>query len=177
MSLKIIQTAQPKNQRYWSWSVWLEGTQNELNDVQEVVWKLHPTFLHPIRRVTSRHNGFRLDSSGWGEFEITAEIHALNGQVDNLRRWLRFERDFAPVKETRVPSRVFLSYTRSDARLAGALAKELRGLGVEVFLDVDIPTGVDLRSWVLEKIQESNALVIFVSKEELNSMEISRLGD
>jgi TIR domain/YEATS family len=180
MTLSIAQNAAPKDKAHWSWSVWLEGPDDELDSVKEVIWKLHPSFARPIRRVDTRGNGFRLESSGWEEFEIQAELHRLNGQVDNLRHRIRFDRQnldqgsrseaidntdgslTTPDIVHPLPT-IFLSYSRQDAQLAGVLARTLKQRGINVLLDVDVPSGVDFRRWIEEAIEGSNAMVVLVS--------------
>ncbi|MGY3030935.1 hypothetical protein ACVIIV_000105 [Bradyrhizobium sp. USDA 4354] len=175
-NVKIAQLSEQIEPAYWRWSVWLEG--EEIAAVEEVVWKLHPTFSPPEVRVTDRASNFRLNSSGWGEFRIQADVRMNNGQNLALSHWLRLGRS-APTKEEMVAiqagdvaplalepgerqPRVFLSYTSSDARLAGAVAKELKRNHVDVAIDVDIPSGVNLRDWTSEKIAQSDATVFLL---------------
>jgi hypothetical protein len=152
--------------------VWLDAPAEELDNIKYVVWKLHPSFSPPDVRVDSRQNGFRLTTSGWGEFEVQAEIHRLNREVDSLRHWLRFETrrsDHPETSESQFAERqpaVFLSYTHAtsaDARLAGNVAEALRRQNFQVFIDVDILPGEDLRQWIYEKISECDAAVLLLS--------------
>jgi hypothetical protein len=172
MTLKIAQETIPIDKSRWRWSVWLDAPAEELDNIKDVVWKLHPSFSPPDVRVDSRQNGFRLTTSGWGEFEVQAEIHRLNGEVDSLRHWLRFETrrsDHPETSGSQVAERqraVFLSYTHAtsaDARLARSVAEALKRHNFQVFIDVDIPPGEDLRQWIYEKISESDAAVLLLS--------------
>ena len=141
MTFKIAQDATPADQSHWRWSVWLEAPKEELNTVKDVLWKLHPSFSPSAVRVNSRKTGFRLKSSGWGEFEIQAEIHRLNGEKISLRHWLRFNQtakksrsnsasaEIAPESMADVATRhptVLLSFTSTDARLPGMLHEWLK---------------------------------------------------
>jgi hypothetical protein len=178
MTFKIAQDATLADQSRWRWSVWLEAPKEELDTVKDVLWKLHPSFSPSEVRVDSRKTGFRLKSSGWGEFEIQAEIHRLNGEKISLRHWLRFNQtakksrsklagaEVAPESMADVATRhptVFLSYTSTDARLAGVLTEKLkREHDFNVFVDVDIPAGEDWNRWVYEKITESDAVVFLL---------------
>lgn len=177
MTLQIAQDAAPEDESHWRWSVWLDGSADDLDQVTEVVWKLHSTFNKPIRRVTSRSTQFRLDASGWGEFEIVAHVERRSTWPLLLRHWLRLEDPAAPKPESarakkrrksaqaptelaqRQPS-VFLSYDRPDADLADQLAGELRKQNITAFLDIDIPAGEDLSRWRSEHIADSDAMVI-----------------
>ncbi len=180
MPFKIAQDAAPVDQSHWRWSVWLDAGKEELDTVKEVVWKLHPSFSPSEIRVTTRKNGFRLKSSGWGEFEIHAEISRSRGKKVSLRHWLRFS-ETAPRKSGSGPAKVapprtekiaprqptvFLSYTSGDARLAGLVTEKLkREHDFNVFVDVDIPPGEDLNRWVHEKITESDAVVFLLPSD------------
>jgi prokaryotic YEATS domain/TIR domain len=181
MTFKIVQDATPADQSHWRWSVWLDAPKEELDTVKDVIWKLHPSFSRSEVRVSSRKTGFRLKSSGWGEFEIQAEVRRLNGEKISLRHWLRFKQtakksrssfidaEAAPASTADVARRhptVFLSYTSTDARLAGVLTEKLKHEhDFNVFVDVDIPAGEDLNKWVYEKITESDAVVFLLPQD------------
>ncbi len=199
MTLSIGQDAAATDSLHWNWSVWLEGTGDELDAVKQVVWKLHPSFSPPEVKVRTRNNAFRLESSGWGEFEIHADVHLANGERISLRHGLRFSQT-APRKNrskatvtggavgsgialegvTTIQGRqpkVFLSYTSGDARLARALTEELkRNHNIDVFVDVDIPAGENLRDWISEKITESDAAVFLLPEGDSASRSYSFTG-
>jgi TIR domain/YEATS family len=190
MTMAIAQAAAQASQLHWRWSVWLEAAAEELDGVQHVLWKLHPSFSPPEVLTTDRSSGFRLDSSGWGEFEIQAVVRLISQETITLRHWLRFEesggltesfsRSATEAVESlgvtehvprhgRISRRpkpmVFLSYTSSDARLAGAISRELKDKhNVDVLVDVDIPAGLNLQDWISEKITESDAAVFLLPK-------------
>lgn len=68
--LSINQRSAPQGEGWWSWEVWLDGPDAALDNVEAVVYTLHPTFLDPRRRVTDRASRFSLRAGGWGEFMI-----------------------------------------------------------------------------------------------------------
>jgi hypothetical protein len=185
MTVKIAQEAKPQDKTYWQWSVWLEGTNDELDDVEEVIWKLHPTFVNPVQRVTSRKTKFKLSTSGWGEFQVVAEVRRKRGKNQKLRHWLRFaessadagtgaKRKSAPAKASKKikgrfsgpKPKVFISYTRENAQLAGYLTKMLEGHDVEVSRDLDVKPGMDVHRWISQAIVESDAMVVLVPAHE-----------
>jgi len=177
MTLKIAQSSTPKDDAFWRWSVWLEGPTVELDKVEEVTWRLHPSFPEPIQRVRSRNTQFKLSTGGWGEFEIHAEVLRDDGRKERLRHWLRLEEEKPPVDSSRTTElrtksatpAVFLSYTRDDARLVGAVAKHLRSSEMNVVLDVDIPPGEDFAGWTMEQVSRCDAVVIFCGEELTSS--------
>ena len=77
--MEIRQSEKYAGNDWWDWSVWLEGTDAELDAVSYVEWRLHPTFPDPVRRATNRQSKFRLDTGGWGTFVIQAVIYMKTG--------------------------------------------------------------------------------------------------
>ena len=61
----------------WAWSAYLTG--RDLPNVQYVQYLLHPSFSKPVRVVDDPANGFRLESEGWGPFELKAIVHLKDG--------------------------------------------------------------------------------------------------
>lgn len=80
MALSIQQTQQYAGSGRWRWSVWLDGTPEELDSVDHVTYILHPTFNDPVRPVSDRTTNFRLDTSGWGTFTMHADIVHRDGR-------------------------------------------------------------------------------------------------
>jgi transcription initiation factor IIF auxiliary subunit len=64
----------------WAWSVWLDGSSEDLDNVDHVTYILHPTFHDPVRAVKDRSSGFRLETSGWGTFTLLAKISHKDGR-------------------------------------------------------------------------------------------------
>jgi transcription initiation factor IIF auxiliary subunit len=84
MALKIAQDSTYIGDDYWKWSVWIKGPAKELDQVESVTYNLHPTFRNPVRRVDSRENNFRLDTSGWGTFTLYATLLRTSGKTERL---------------------------------------------------------------------------------------------
>jgi transcription initiation factor IIF auxiliary subunit len=80
MALSIRQDEQYRGHDYWHWSVWLDGSPEELNDVDHVMWILHHTTLNPVREVSDRSSNFRLEDSSWGIFTVRAKVFHKSGQ-------------------------------------------------------------------------------------------------
>jgi transcription initiation factor IIF auxiliary subunit len=87
--MEIRQSERYVGNDWWDWSVWVEGTDAELDDVSQVEWRLHSTFPDPVRTVTNRQSRFRLDTGGWGTFVVRAVIHTKSGGVERLRHELQ----------------------------------------------------------------------------------------
>lgn len=88
MTIQIKQQTVPKGKDWWEWSVWLEGDKKQLDAIDHVVYTLHPTFPNPVVRVSNRKTGFRLDSSGWGEFTIYLQINQKDGSTTKREYYL-----------------------------------------------------------------------------------------
>ncbi|MCL6257475.1 hypothetical protein M3O96_00125 [Aquiflexum sp. TKW24L] len=71
---KISQNFQFVGDDWWKWSLWIEGKDMDLDEIDSVVYTLHPTFPNPVRRITNRDSKFKLESEGWGIFKIFAKI-------------------------------------------------------------------------------------------------------
>lgn len=99
-SLKIAQSEHYRGKDWWDWSVWLEGPDDALDSVKEVRWRLHPTFTPSSVRTDNRADQFRLDTSGWGTFELAAQIVLRNGSEIVLKHELELS---YPEKESEEP--------------------------------------------------------------------------
>jgi transcription initiation factor IIF auxiliary subunit len=88
MRLRVAQEQKYVDQDWWEWAIWIEGPEDELAEVQEVTYKLHPTFRKPVRTVTDRASKFRLESEGWGGFVIRVKIELKNEAVIKLNHEL-----------------------------------------------------------------------------------------
>ena len=87
--MEIRQSEEYVTENWWKWSVWLEASPAELDQVESVEWRLHPTFPNPIRRVTDRATKFRLETGGWGVFIIHAVVQLKDGKTERLRHRLQ----------------------------------------------------------------------------------------
>jgi transcription initiation factor IIF auxiliary subunit len=68
----------------WQWSVWLTGSEEELDSVDHVMYILHPTFSKPVRQISDRATNFRLDTSGWGTFTLHLRIEHRDGHETSI---------------------------------------------------------------------------------------------
>ena len=86
--LSIEQGAEYAGHDRWNWWVWLEGTPAELDEIERVVYVLHPSFHNPVREVDDRPSKFRLETSGWGTFTIHAKAFHRDGRETPLEHYL-----------------------------------------------------------------------------------------
>jgi len=171
----------------------LEGTGADLEDIESVTYFLHPTFVKPVRLVTDRANGFRLNSSGWGEFTIRAEILRRNGRVLKRSHQLKltYPPDFNPVSrsgtnisasrkippkdtrnkealETTAPAghvpKVFLSSSAVDQSLAAAISQALKMHGIELVDASALDPAIPISASLPRVIGASDIAVALISE-------------
>lgn len=86
--LTIQQSEKYEGDDWWKWAVWIEAKEETLDLIEYVEWKLHPTFPNPIRKSQDRANKFRLQTGGWGVFQITARVQMKDGKQIKLKHYL-----------------------------------------------------------------------------------------
>ena len=84
MALSIQQSQDYKGNGYWGWSVWLDGTPEELDSVDQVMWILDPTFHNPVRYVSDRATNFRIETFTWGKFKLYGTVIHRDGHETKL---------------------------------------------------------------------------------------------
>ena len=166
MSLVIDQSARAVGEEHWDWSVWVDGPDAELDQVKSVEWILDPTFDPPTVLVDDRESKFKLDSSGWGGFEISALVMAKDGRQQHLKHWLQLagiERGSRALLDE--GSAVFVSAGVADGKWEDAVREALARHGVDVFTASDLPAGVPAETAIGSMLDQTNAVVgIFSAK-------------
>lgn len=71
--------------------VWLDGPDEELDQVSKVELTLHPSFRNPVRSSENRANKFSITFWTWGMFDISARIHFQDGTVRESNYYLSYE--------------------------------------------------------------------------------------
>jgi transcription initiation factor IIF auxiliary subunit len=89
MDLELHNSWEYEKDDWWEWSAYLKGS--DLPKVDYVEYILHPSFKKPLRTVTDPDNGFRLDTSGWGTFDLKAIVHLKNGKQQLLTHEIKLE--------------------------------------------------------------------------------------
>ncbi|MCK7508686.1 MAG: hypothetical protein MZV70_34750 [Desulfobacterales bacterium] len=65
---------------WWKRWIWIEGTDEELDDIDHVTYTLHPTFPSPTVSKATGTRSSELSTSGWGTFRIRAKAVKKNGE-------------------------------------------------------------------------------------------------
>jgi transcription initiation factor IIF auxiliary subunit len=69
---------------WFEWQIEVAGPVAALKDITQVEYILHPTFPDRIRLIKNADSNFRLESAGWGEFDITVNVSFNNGDERTL---------------------------------------------------------------------------------------------
>jgi transcription initiation factor IIF auxiliary subunit len=177
--LKLVNDSKYLGNRSWSWNVWLEGPAVDQGKVVSVKYFLHPTFKNPIHLVTDKPSKFKLSGSGWGQFNIKAEVLIEGEKTLTLNHWLEF--DAQEKLETLKTARgsVFLSHSIADGPIANKLAGLLTAKGYQVKASamMDVSVGTDWQKEIKNNMNRADVNVVFISPgmSEYMSSEISHM--
>lgn len=73
----------------WSkWTVSIDGTNEELNQIKYVTYILHESFPNSRLVSTDASNNFSRKQRGWEEFLLRAEATMKNGEVKVANKWI-----------------------------------------------------------------------------------------
>jgi hypothetical protein len=74
---------------YYRVRIYLDADEPSLLDeVSEITYYLHETFLEPIRTVRDRQTSFEVRTIVWGEFNVAAAVRFKDGHEIKLERYL-----------------------------------------------------------------------------------------
>jgi hypothetical protein len=169
VTLTTQQAATYQGKDWWQWSVWLESTEQELDEVRRVTYHLHSTFPKPERVVEDRATKFRLRSAGWGEFTLRLVVEKKNGEQVVLHHNLQLDYPAwadadAPQRGAGPPQRVFLSYSSTDERMADNIHRFLGSHGIEVLDPADLlRPGQNLSADIEIELRKADCLIALIS--------------
>lgn len=167
MSLEIHQAVSLAGDGYWTWSVWIDGPDAELDQVQSVEWVLHPTFPKPTRRATQRQDKFRIEVSGWEAFEINAHVSTKDGREQHLKDQLRLdEPGGAPAEPPHEENpTVFVSAGVKDIPWEEAVRDALARRRIDVLTSNDVPGDAPVETGISATLDRADLVVgIFSDK-------------
>jgi transcription initiation factor IIF auxiliary subunit len=86
--MKLVNTYKSLGGGSYSWTVSIEGTNQELSQIKYVTYLLHETFSN--RRIIGRRvsNNFARTLRGWGEFLLKAEATMKDGDIKQAELWI-----------------------------------------------------------------------------------------
>ena len=170
MTITVKQTTDQVSELKWNWSVWLEGEEAELDEIESVTYQLHETFKNPIVHITDRQSNFRLNSSGWGQFVVYLAVVHSSGETTHMEHWLEF--NSAALSRGGQPEetgsgetqRAFLSYSLIDTLAAKLVREKLEATGVAVFDMKSFKPGEDVQMATERMLEQSDFAVSVVSE-------------
>lgn len=86
--MKVVNTYKKLREKWYSWTIKIEGTDDELSQIKYVTYRLHESF--PTRIIVSKNasNNFERTLQGWGEFLLKAEVTTKSGEKKHAALWL-----------------------------------------------------------------------------------------
>ncbi|MCJ7626091.1 MAG: hypothetical protein MUO76_21575 [Anaerolineaceae bacterium] len=87
----VYKVFQAGNREHYHVRIWLDGPDNDLDQVEDVVYVLHPSFRNRIRRAKDRDKKFEIVIWTWGMFVIQTCINFKNGQTKDIKYYLSYE--------------------------------------------------------------------------------------
>jgi len=70
---------------WYKWEVFVDESDEVLDRIESVEYRLHKTFPDPVRTIDERESHFLLKSQGWGEFTIHITVSFKNGEEVNTK--------------------------------------------------------------------------------------------
>ena len=82
--------AKKVGKEWYEWKVEVDEPLDNLKKIKKVEWILHPSFPERFHMEKTPDNKFALESEGWGEFEIVANIFFKDGEEKTFTVPLKF---------------------------------------------------------------------------------------
>lgn len=166
MNIKVQQNYQYLGNKRWAWSVWLEGTDAELDKIDFVNYILHPSFPNPVVTINDRANNFRLESVGWGQFMIYIKVFTKDKQEVELQHYLTL--DFPEQEKTNdndivKKPKLFLSSSATDYDFLDLLQKELENEGIAVSRSDEIVSDLPQEVVINSELENADLAALIVS--------------
>lgn len=164
-NLNLVNDSNYRGNQNWSWNVWLEGPEEEINNVESVTYHLHPTFSNPVHRVTNKSSKFKLSGMGWGEFKIKAEVALADRATMTFNHWLKFDTMEKDKARQSVKGTIFLSHSNVDGPVANRLAAKLitKGYRVTASAMMELSAGADWQNEISKNIELADFNVVLIS--------------
>jgi YEATS family len=191
MAIQIKQDSNYLGNDYWDWWAKIDGSNKELDNIDRVTWHLHPSFSSPIVISNTRENGFKLETRGWGTFELEAIVHLKTKVELKLTHELELfypENTKEPtesdpkstdssIKENTSKKSLFMSYYSNSFKQLIPLIEKLRQKDFEILSGaISVSPGAPFETMVTEAISNAGCHIVYLYELELNrwlSIELS----
>lgn len=84
-------TFESDGREHYHLGLWIDGREEELNEIYKVEYELHPTFKKPIRSSNNRKNKFSITFWTWGTFDILVKIYKWSGEIEKLDYYMDYK--------------------------------------------------------------------------------------
>ena len=121
--LYLENTAKYVGSGSYEWKIFIVAEDSILDQIDHVVYTLHPTYPNPIQKVRDRETEFAFKGKGWGEFNISAEVVFKNGKKIRLNHWLELKKK--KPEEIKLYSTYFKPFIKSREIKAENTAKQV----------------------------------------------------
>jgi len=178
--IKQSSEREDEDQNYWNWSIWIDASDEIINQIDMVEYILHPTFYNRVRRITTKEDKFILSSKGWGEFMIHIKIYVSNKEEPiQKKHYLNLFSDeiemseIKPEIKTKVkskvkanvqkakPKTVFISSAMSDYKKVEELTNELNKNKIEVKTQETIEIESNFTEDLNNAIEASDVFILY----------------
>jgi TIR domain/YEATS family len=187
--LTLVNDSKPIGPEWWDWWIWLEGPAEELDRVEFVTYRLHPSFPRPVQKVADRATSFRLNGSGWGEFTVKATVSLRSGESVELERWLGLRNaESGKLSDSSDPEQhrpsVFISASAVDGDIVAELTEALREQGIDARREQDVlSSGTNIAAGIDAALSSADGVVAvfseprspWVEEEFARGLELSKL--
>jgi hypothetical protein len=89
-ALRLTNTARNLRNGRWQWTARIEGPPDALGRIRSVKYFLHPSFTPNVQYGNSTLPGHPLTATGWGVFQLKAEVTLRDGVRRTYQHMLRF---------------------------------------------------------------------------------------
>ena len=76
---------------HYNVAIWVNATDDELDQIEKVEYSLHPSFKRRIRKSKDRENKFSITIWTWGMFNIDATVFFRDGTTSKHSYYLSYE--------------------------------------------------------------------------------------
>jgi transcription initiation factor IIF auxiliary subunit len=88
--IKFLQRSETSREVY-NVSIWIEGAEADLDQIDRIDYLLHPTFQRQIRTSKNRSIKFGITIWTWGVFNIHITIHVKDGSTSEMDYFLNYD--------------------------------------------------------------------------------------
>jgi hypothetical protein len=90
-SISLSNSARQIDNNTYKWTAYIQGSNQDLEQISYVTYYLHPTFKPNVRQGDASQKGHPLTANGWGVFELKAIVVLKDGQHREYKHMLKFQ--------------------------------------------------------------------------------------